>query len=211
MKSKDLSDMTINPLATPPGKFLWEVYPQIARRPVLNKPPEDLGWLPSDWDKLVRFMIIFADPESPLAGETDYDYRKGAAIESVKPKGRVLDEIKSEGVAFHAVLLDVFKLVNSYQYEMWLSMKMNFHILTAELRKAPDSLDASSLNARRMLAGSIEEIAASLLKIEASLFPNKRIEKIINASALVDEVGGWAEEFAEEPAWKDELGLQEEI
>lgn len=207
-KYQGMTGMTFNPLAVPQGKFIWEEYKVLSRRPALSQLPksEDYqGWLKTDLDQLVRFMVVFVDPESPLASETDFDFRKKEAIDSMKVKGRALEEIESEGLLFHAVLLDIFKLANSYQYESWFSLKMNFHILNRELRKNPEVIDAQTMNARRMLAQSQEESLGVLAKIESTLFPSKRIEKLVNQAAMADEIGGYAEEFATDAEWKGDV------
>lgn len=204
--------MTFNPMAVPQGTFIWEHYRLLGRRPRLSTLPDGdryKPWQKSDLDKLIKYVIILADPESPLYNENDYEFRVKQAADQIKLTNKPLQEALDQGPLFHLILLEIFKLSNSYQYETWFSLKMNFHILNAELRKQPEMFDAQTLNARRQLAGSMEDTMTSLAKIEASLFPSRRLEKIVNNASLLDEVGGWAEEFSEEAEWKQDVQTQE--
>lgn len=198
-------DMTYNPFDVQEGQFIWERYPVFGRRQILSTLPDHDGyksWSLIDLDKLVRVMVLFVDPESPLAGETDFDFRKKESIRLVKPTAKVVKEIEEEGPIFQAVVYELFKLANSYQYEAWWSMKMNFHIMNREMRRPPKTFDASTLNARRMLSAGMDEQLLAIAKMESALFSDKRIEKLINDAAMADDIGGWVEEFAEDAEWK---------
>lgn len=216
-KLEDFDDMSLNPFAVAKGTFMWEHYDELKRRPGLCRlPPESVGppydeWLDSDLDKLIKFLVIFVDPESPLAKEPDYDFRREEAmnIVAVKEGTNTHDEIVAEGPVFQIVMFELFKYVNSYTYESWFSQKMNFHIMSSELRKAPAAFDATTLNARRQLALSMEELRTDLIKIESTLFPNARIEKMVSDIATEDQVGGYPEEFAEWPAWKKDMDAED--
>ena len=195
--------MKFDPSLVQTGKFIWEHYPQLGRRKVLCTVPDSYDWNLKELDSLVKYVLYFADPESPLADETDYEFRIEQAKELSQVKGRVVEEIDSEGMLFHSVLLEIFKLANAYLYELWFSLKMNFHVMNTELRRHPASLDAASLNARRMLGSSMEESLTALAKTELALFPNSGVEKIVNRAAMAEDPGRWVEEFAEELEWKE--------
>lgn len=195
--------MKFDPSLVPTGKFIWEHYPLLGRRKVLSTVPDSYDWNLRELDSLIRYVLYFADPESPLADETDYEFRIEQAKELSRVKGKIVEEIDKEGMLFQSILLEVFKLANSYLYELWFSLKANYHILNTELRRHPDSLDSAALNARRMLGSSMEENLTALAKTELALFPNPAVEKIVNRAAMSEDPGRWVEEFAEELEWKD--------
>lgn len=209
---KDFAEMTLNPFVVPDGVFMQDFYEVFKRRSVFKTLPQNISklsekeresylWNFPDLDMFLRYIVIFIDPESPMYNQTDFDYKKKQALMllEVEPGSNVHNEIESEGRYFFLAVFEFFKIVNDLQYEEWFSQKINFHHATDILRQPIPVTDTSAINARRNLATSLPELRKTLLKLQASLFKDKRTEKMIVNMATEDSVGGYAEEFAEYP------------
>lgn len=203
---EDFSEMQLNPFGT--KGFMFNAYPEFSRRKVFSTIPPGKTyneWTDEDLDLLIRVIVIMVDPESPLAEEHDFEQRRKQSLICVKGhlNDKVLHEVHFQGRLFSQLVYHFFKIVNDIPYESWYSMKIAFHEFTRQIRRPiPDDADAGIINARAKIGPAMTEIERVLKEKQVALFRDKRLEKLVLEEAADQEVGGWAEEFAEEPDWK---------
>jgi hypothetical protein len=204
---EEFEDMTLCPFDVPEGQYVFEYYDVFSKRQIFKNPrptEEYSEWTLKDVDLLLKFIIIVIDQESPIAsgdGATDMDYREeqGLLLLKIKEGAPVFEEVKSRSFMYRTLLFEFFKTINSFDYEMWYSLKMNFHSMTAQLRMPLKAGDANAINARRQLAGALPDLQKELMRHQVALFPSKRLEKmIINKMLEEDKVGGYVEEYAKD-------------
>jgi len=139
-------------------------------------------------DKLLRFAILFADPISPLAEERDIEIRKKDILRYMKEPGTTwYKEVKDDTENWNEILFNFFVLINNFQYEAWLSLKISFHKLSAELRGVMDQKDRVSAGA------GLIKMAEEIKQLEAKIFPDEYTKR-----AIVNKVSmtGHAEKYA---------------
>lgn len=202
------SNMTYNPFAIPVGKNMSH-YQLFTQNRFWQKPKSEDGkydgWGKDDIDLLIKFVVIIVDPESPLYEEKSYDLRvdKGKKALAIFSGSMVEKEINQSGEFYSKLLFEFFKTINTHLYETWFSMKMNVHQMNSYLRLPPipdkNGSVASDINARRQLSQVITELTYELIEIEYQLFPDARLAKIINDRSSDDGLGGYAEQYAENP------------
>lgn len=212
----DFQDMELNPFAVPKGSFIYNFYDFFKRKKVFKELPKEKAykdWMHHDLDLLLKVIILMVDTESPLADEADFDHRKIQSVLVLKANrnARVLKEVDSEGIFFSFLVYEFFKSISDMDYESWYSLKMLYHELCRQARRpmSPNA-DAGEINARAKLPTAIASTEAELKAKQVSLFKSKRLEKILINESARDEVGGWPEEFAEEPEWKQLINSSED-
>jgi hypothetical protein len=209
---KEFEKMTLNPFRIAKGKFMDEY--KIFKQKRFWENPEDgekespyNRWTRHEKDMIVRFVVLLIDTESPYYEEKSYDIRVSKCKKALDiVKASVVDkEIDEDGPFMTKVLFEFFKNINNHLYETWFSMKMNLHQMNNYLRRPPavdkNGSTASDINARRQLSQVITELAYELIEIEFQLFPDSRLQKMINDKATDDGLGGYAEQFAENPTY----------
>lgn len=211
--SKDeFTDMELNPFAVPRGGFIFNYYDIFRKGAQFQHIPRKFknyaSWDNPDLDLLLRVIVIMVDSESPLAEESDFEYRKTQAIilTGADANDKVLKEIEDEGNFYSSLVYNFFKAISDMDYETWYSMKELYHSLCRQARMPmPRDADAGTINARAKLPQAIAAAEQELKAKQYILFKSKRLEKKIIAEAGKDDIGGYAEEYAEEPEWKQHI------
>lgn len=163
------------------------------------------AWVKADVDMIIRYVVLLVDPESPYYEEKSYEMRCAKCKKALGiTKGSIIEkEVDEEGPLMGQIMFEFFKTVNDHLFETWFSMKMNLHQMNSYLRKPPiadkNGSLASDINSRRQLSQMITELAYELIEMEFQLFPDSRLQKMINDKATDDGLGGYAEQFAENP------------
>lgn len=208
MDKKDFEHMEFSPFAPFGDTPIYKHYPRLDKiRAFSYIPPEyeELGWKEKNLSKLLGFVILFIDTQSPFFEIRDYAQRKADAIKAMKisDKGE-LNEIEEEGEMFQNLIFEYFRLINNHTYEQWFTYKSQIHTFNAYLRKplqATADKMSTEVNARRALLKQIKEFTEELQSLEAVLYNDERIAKMINEKTVQNSVGGYAERFAQEPSW----------
>jgi len=172
---------------------MCETYDVFARRKIFSEPPQ--GWSLVSWDKLIKFVVLFVDEESPASKERDFDVRKKVCYKLLKEVE--IQEVEIEGYFFRTLIGEYFKLAHSTTYELWLSLKIAFHAITSQMRE-PLSGDNAEDQARirSRTAQEARKILEELQAQEAILFKDSRLQKMIAQRVEEDSAIGWAERFA---------------
>lgn len=204
----DCSEMDLNPFAIPHNAFIFNVYRDLSRRKVFSEIPgtkQYSAWGNKELDLLLKVIILIVDPQSPLSDETDFDFRKEQAVLLIGADSNenVLDEIDSEGPLFSSLVFNFFKVINNMEYESWYSLLQLYHDLCLQARRPlPKDADAGTINSKAKLSGAISIVETEVKKKQYNLFKDKRLEQKIMQESGNDELGGYAEKYAEEPEWK---------
>lgn len=204
---KDFMDMTFYPFVNNGKKRIWEIYPALALDAILDYEfPDDMkehyhGWGAQQIELLMKFVIIFVDPQSPLLKrEKDYFRRRELAFEvlGLGPKNKVRVEIELETKYYGSVVSTYFKTVNDMDFEEWFSLRVAWQDAMAILRTpSMDSEDFAAFQEKKAkIVGSMKEIKKEMLDIEARIFQDDRLQKKI-LSQTTDEDATYAERFAE--------------
>lgn len=208
MDKKDFEHMEFSPFAPFGDTPIWEHYSRLGKIRAFSFIPEEyeqLGWKKQNLSKLLGFVILFIDVQSPFFENRDYDLRKAEAIKAMKITDKEeLREINEEGEIFQELIHEYFRLINNHIYEQWFTYKSQIHTFNGYLRKplkADSDKIATEVNARRALLKETEGFTEKLQSLEAVLFNDERIAKLINEKAVQNSVGGYAERFAQQPSW----------
>ncbi len=193
----DYSNMTHNPDVK---GYMWEVYGKFSKL----SPPED--WDVDDFNVLFKCVIAFSDRESPLIKEArDIDARWKMIFHDfqVEGAGKVVNEIRDYGTIYRGLTYSYFMLLHDLDFETWFSLKMHFHQMNALLQS--DIMQADNIeraiSVRSKVAETLPQIKEDIKQIEAVLFRDEYLQKLIADQALQDKIGGWAERFAKTPEW----------
>jgi len=205
-----LSRMEYNPSVE--GRMM-DRYPKLRRVVIFNAVPPTFKILgltggtgvynqfnETECDILFRFVVLFADSQSPYAEEKDLEEKIEQCLDCLncKKNSIVYKEVMAQGDLFRAYLYEYFKKIHSIQYEAWLALKLNFHNCSKVLR-TPLSEDAEekTVNLRRQLSKDIPNMQKELADLEYKLFQDPRLLKLINETAMENAIGGYAERHAE--------------
>lgn len=198
---KDFDGMPLNPFVVHKDKWVQNHYPELSRNRFFNE-PIDSKFAKKDLHKILRFVIIFAHPLSPLQVERDFSVREKYAFELLQMKNEIEDEawamdIKEEGRQFTEILFWFFVMVNNPLYEGWFSLKMASHRLMKRLRDGVEYFD-NKVGDYLRASKQITEINDQVIKLEHELFKDdKRLQAIISQRASeIESIGGPAEAFA---------------
>ena len=221
--------MELNPFIVPKDVYIQNHYPRFARNPAYHHIPKviekevtkdengkkqvkerskcykDFG--AREIDRILKFVVIFIDTESPYSEERNFDVRSRKCLKAlqIKKDSFIHKEIKESGQLYNHLVFEFFKEINAHQYETWFSMKMNLHQMNAYLRSNPiadrNGNLGADINARRQLSSKIPEMLGELVDIEYTIFPDNRLQKIINDKSVQDSINGYAEQFALNPKY----------
>lgn len=218
--------MPLDPFNIPKGVKCFEHYSELKQCKTIYSIPKDLDsemkpifldyidWKNNEIDCLIRYVIVLIDELSPLYQEANFERRQKEALAAIisfasgKSFPRVLEEIEKEGLLYDHVVFQFFCLINSHDYELWYSLKMNVHRMNNQLRigyveDSKGSLE-SSIKTKAMLAKNIIAINLQLKNIELRLFPNnKRLAKKMTKMSMADTIGGYMERFARNGPWNE--------
>jgi len=163
------------------------------------------SWDESDYNSLLKAIIAFCDRESPLSEIRDIPKRWKRVYKDfgIKAGSAAHSEISSLGKLFNGTMFNYFLLLNDSDYEMWLSMKIHFHSLTMELRRL--YFDERSLAIRATISKSLPDLKKEIQSLEAKIFKDQYLQRIITEEAVQDLLGGYAEQFAELPPYMKNL------
>lgn len=207
MEKKDFEKMEFNPFAVFGNTPIWKHYSRLGKIRAFSYIPDDyvkLGWKDENLSRILGFVIILIDPQSPLFEIRDYEQRKEDAAKMMKiSNNQELNEILDEGEIFHELIHEYFRLINNHLYEQWFTYKSQIHTFNSYLRK-PLSTDMTKVptevNARKALMKEIKNFNDELQHLEAVIFQDERIAKLINEKAVQNSIGGYAERFALDPS-----------
>jgi hypothetical protein len=192
--------MTFNPLKNP-KELIWDVYTKLRKNPFFRK----LGEIyePSNASALLRFIILYIDYESPMSGEKDLDIRKKECLRILSIKkgsdGTIYDIILKEEGKFNECIREYIRYVQSYDYQNWLVLSQHRAYIMDYLLTKPKFGDKNSDNdmaIRARLGNELATTADNLLQLEAKLFPEPRIERLIKDMLMEDSFAGYAEKYA---------------
>lgn len=192
----DFSKLANNPVGVSFDKYIWEVHPRLARRKIFCEPQDDIkNFSLLDLDKLLRFVIVFIDPTSPLADEKDFEHRIRASMEALgfDERERFWKEVEGNTLYFHSILSAYFAMCHAIRYETWFSKKMAIHNINTKLRSGSWKTESEQRQALKMQ----DDLSYELIDLEHSLFPDEYTYKIIQEQATADKFVGYAEQYAE--------------
>jgi hypothetical protein len=209
MAKEDYEGMEFNPFAPFGDTPMVEHYPRLEKVKAFSFIPEEyeeLGWDKFNLSTFLKFIIVFIDDQSPLFEERNFEKRKAEArkIVGIKQDSLEYEELHSEGMMFRELIYEYFRLIHSIEYEQWFSYTMQIHAFNKYLRRPltsnPDKLSAD-VNSRNNLMKQIDTFTEKLQSLEAVIFNDDRLIKIINEKAVQNSIGGYAERFASLPEW----------
>jgi hypothetical protein len=213
MEKQDFEGMDFNPFGVFGETPVQKHYKRLSRIQAFSHIPEDygaLGWKQKDLSKLLSFIIIFVDTQSPFHTYRDFDKRKKEAKKVLKIQHGdiVSDEIEEEGHMFRELLFEYFRLINDHLYEEWFSLKQQVHTFNKLMRTAlTTDMDRlpTELNARKNLTKEVKNFNRDLMKLESQIFNDDRLAQLINEEVVQNSIGGFPEKFAVEPDWRSEV------
>ena len=199
---EDCAAMTYNPLAVPSGKYIHQFYEGISRKKKMHSLPfSDVyaSWNDKDVSMLVSYVLIAYDPDGPLGDERDLDYRFDQASECVTLTKKVKKEIQNHGEFFNQVFLEFFRTIHDHRYTRWLALSKNYANQVAFVSKPIGAADDPKK--KNDAAFALGELALELSKLEASIFPSPQMQKLVAELSIEDDLGSWAEKYAEDGRW----------
>ena len=199
----DTAKMRIDPQA---NGMLWERYPELAMRKNLcsidtftfSQLDEESVSL-QDLNKTIIFVAYFCDPGSPFFSEVVLDHRMKVCLDAAGITGRLRTMVLSRHWWVSRVMTEYLKLVHSHEFELWLSLSMDYAEKMAYLRlpltSFMDNME-SAMNARDKVQKSAPALKDEIKKLETKLFPNAYVVDAAVETITADGIGGWAEYFA---------------
>lgn len=203
-----LIQMDLNPFEKP-TQYIWDVHDKLKTRIGLGVSEEE-EILPTDSDAdvkkktaalemkdwLIRFLILFVDPESPFAKIRDFEHRRGECIKSLgdvkgKIPRKVMSEITKRGELYGLIQSEFFKFVHDHDYEMWASLLSAFQTLTDRLRNPKTDTDDVV-----KITKQIGDVRRELSELERKLFTDTRIMRQVAEEKNNQMITGYAERFA---------------
>jgi hypothetical protein len=146
-------------------------------------------------DTVLRIVILYLDPQSPLSEEKDLDVKLSTILTvfNVGKKSLVHKEIFEKKVLFHAYCYEYFKFIHTVEYEAWFSLKIAFHNMNKLLRMDIPPGDEKAISVVRSIAKDMGQLKASLVEMEYNLFGDRRLLDIIKSEQMKESIGGHAE------------------
>lgn len=183
-----------NPLVVPVTDLVQDCYKFFAKKAEFYIPDE--GRTEMELSYLLRFIIIFVNKKSPYYKETDFLYREKMCLEwsNIDRRNSVYKDITEKSEWYLIVLLAYFRTVNDVEYETWFSLKMALHNFNDMIRKG--GTKGSDINAIKNLTMELPALVQTVLEAQQKLFPDEETMELINATAVSDSVGNWAEKHA---------------
>jgi len=213
-KTKDSEALFLyDPMVVPSGLTMWQHYPIFKKNGWFCDVPTEAmlggqgdnkyaGMTIEDADTLLRFVVLMVDYRSELAQELDIEEKKRsiARLLKIDLKGsRIGKEILKTGNWIQKVIAEYFKLIHSIEYESWITLKMSYHNVGEFLRRPIDAnVTESNINARRQLQKEYPGMQKSLIDMEYQLFRDESLRDIMNREESANDLGSWAEKFAED-------------
>jgi len=159
-----------------------------------------------DNDKCIRLALLLSDSKSPILSIPSYDGMRKVALEAAgfENKGDKFSDklyalMDGENESFNEMITEIFRLYNNHLYELWYTLKANFHTINTVLRQKPniDSTDKLIVEQKNRagLQAQLKEMTNELLKMEAKLFQNPYSRKAI-LSTTAQKMRNWPEEMA---------------
>lgn len=200
--------MEFNPLRNP-KEYIWDLYERLRIREELTATPDEViksnddaevkkqkaeALEMKDW--LIRFFILFIDPESPFAKIRDFKVRKTKSKEAIgdakgKIPKRVNKEIESCGSVYQLIQSEFFKLVHDSDYVHWVSLRSVYETLTDRLRSPNIATDDAML-----IVKQIDTLKENLEHVEKKIFSDSRILRQIADEKQRTQISGYAERYA---------------
>lgn len=203
---EDFNKMEFNPFATN-EMLMVDKYKKLRRRRAFRARHKLI-----DLDTLLRFVVVFVDPQSPLSEERDFDERMSKAVkvmeieegsnEFLEIYRQPIEELGNyvPGTLLENYIFEYFKMVNNHEFELWFTLKMDYHQQCQYLRSpAPADPVAAGLDAtrRNSVASALKEKMMMVLRAEDQLFQDERIKGIVVDNATKDDdLAGYAERYA---------------
>jgi hypothetical protein len=202
----DFSKMKFNPTIDLGNRKITEVYPLLGQSKYWKSEAfkKTVKGSSIDTDLLIRASLFICDENSPLSHIVDFEYvlEESCNLLSIPSRSQTRSEIEEVGEHFRKTCYVLFKALNNHTFELYWSMKVQFHYFTSEMRTPliPDEKNSLSslLNSRKSLSETTLELKKSMEEIGSSLFKNKGLQTLIIDVANEEEIGGFAEEFAED-------------
>jgi len=189
--------MQIDPLKNK-KTFIWKQYPDLRRRRIFSIIPIDYSdFRERDLDKMIRFCILFVDPESPFVSESNFSERAKMCLDKL---GYDEDEdfykyhFKDSSEYWQEMMFSYFKMVNDHLYELWFSTKIGVHNLQKQMRNP--FFDSERM---RKTLKDVQDFTKQLISIEDTLFPDSKTRNLVSRLATEDKLSGYAEKFAIDP------------
>ena len=187
--------LPINPFKCEGKEYMWKKYPKLSRRTAFSSIPKGMRGhitLP-DLNKLIKFVVIYIDPLSPLFEEKDFEQRATMAMEDLgfKKSEKFFQHFENNTLFFQNLVFEYFKMVNNHEYEAWYTMKINLHHINKRLRDP-----STQLSDRRQLTKAITDFQEDLIKLENKILPDDYTMNIISDLATADNLASYAEKYA---------------
>lgn len=199
-----------------PHLFLWDYYKGLSKiqfdRPLYDYVDDDYiqkqegagAWTIKENDSLLRFLILYADKNSPYHRISDFQYRRKVIIEDFLIKtlkyqsnSKLVKECENEGEIFDKFLSLYFIVVNDLDYESWFSYRMWLYNANRIIRSFKSFEDSTLSAALSNALKQIPSITKAVMELEVTLFQDPLMrEKILQGKG--DRVAGFAEKFASE-------------
>lgn len=202
--NESFEKMQYNPFNVPSGVFIQDFYSLFQRRAIFHSPQqtseEIFNLSMSQWDNVLRFIVLFVDIQSPFSSEREFDVRKDLCLSALKIKDpSVIECINSNDVFYSKALFEYFKTINNYKYSLWFTKLTSYFKNTKILLSDEGETDTEKrikveLDVNKYLTILNEE----LITLEADLFKDERIKASIKDKAIEEELSGYAERFAKQ-------------
>lgn len=223
-KPRDFKEIEYNPFSDldAKGRCLVELYPGLGLVPAFkgkitytvadeNGNPitkKDNVLTMQEADLMLRLVIMMVDQDSPLSNTiADLTKRAEVALDvlnvELKPKlernSKPFTELRKRGELFREMVYQYFSINNATMIQDWFTAKTVFD-QTCKLSTEEVSLtDPQQVNAKRQLVGQRKELRDELIELERQLFAgDSRIAKIVSQQKVIESLGGYAEEHAQE-------------
>ncbi len=183
-----------NPIVVPYKDLVQDCYKFFAKKAEFYIPEDSRNEMELSY--LLRFIIIFVNKKSPLYKEKDFLYREEVCLEwaGIDRRNSVYKDITEKSEWFLVVLLAYFKTVNDVEYETWFSLKMALNNFNDLIRRG--GTKGADINAIKNLTMELPALVQTVLEAQQKLFPDDETMDLINATAISDSVGNWAEKHA---------------
>jgi len=209
MKEQEFSGMEFNPFEPFGETFMCKHFKRLGKIEAFSYLPaeyKEAGWKKNNIDRMLRFVVVFIDPQSPLFEERDFMKRRKLAKKVIGIKKDDVEnaEIEDEAEVFQELTYEYFRLIHATNYEQWFTYKMQIadfnKYLRTPIEKSAQKV-AQEVNARKSLMQQIGSFTEEMQKLENVIFNDDRLAKMINEKAVQNSIGGYAERFADEPEW----------
>jgi len=210
----DSSAMHYDVLAIPPGKTIFDVYPELLHYVELSKPieverkknKETVKEVIITADKAFVFVALLVDPDSPLKDIRDFKQKSEKAavlaqfpVSSDGYRPEVQNVIDLKEYRIQIIMLRYFMNTAEYEFEHWVSLKMAYHQSTMLLRRSTsqridDAID--EVDKKLKIQEKLELLKQKILTLEAAIFNDQKIREALQKSATSQNYR-WAEMFSD--------------